>query len=91
MASSSSPPSTSSPPRPSSSTPSSSLARLHALLTSRYGPLVSVHSSRGVRESLASSSGLSPAQLLAPAGERVQLNGTLIDLIFSFQCLSRSP
>lgn len=55
-----------------------SLARLHRLLTSRYGPLVSVHSSASVRDALAETSGLSVAQLLAPAGERVQLNGTII-------------
>ena len=63
---------------PPSSSPSTSLARLHGLLTSRYGPLVAVHSSASVREALAEANGLSPAQLLAPAGERVQLNGTII-------------
>jgi hypothetical protein len=58
--------------------PSTSLARLHRLLASRYGPLVSVHSSASVRDALAEADGLSPAQLLAPAGERVQLNGTMV-------------
>lgn len=61
----------------SPSTPSTSLARLHALLTSRYGPLISVYSSASVRDDLAETNGLSAAQLLAPAGERVQLNGTM--------------
>ena len=66
--SSSSPPST-----------STSLARLHRLLTSRYGPLISVHSSASVRGTLSETCSLSAAQLLAPAGERVQLNGTGCD------------
>lgn len=71
---------------PSSPSPSGSLAGLHGLLTSRYGPLVSVHSSASVREALAETNGLSAAQLLAPAGERVQLNGTMIGCLRFFQC-----
>lgn len=44
----------------------------------RFGPAVAVHATPGVEAALAAAAGLTPAELLRPAGVRVDLNGEFV-------------
>ena len=46
-----------------------------AAAAARFGPAVAVHATPGVVAALAAAAGLTPAELLRPAGVRVDLNG----------------